>query len=674
MKSAGTKLFLILISGLFLIQLSGCGTGTTDGAAGVKFPGDDNQITQFSFTALGNKSSISSDITGTVQGTAITCSVPKNTVLNSLVADFLTNSKKVTVNDKVQINGITANDFSSTVVYKVYASNGTFQEFKVTVNVLPGTDKSITSFSMLNSDGVIDQSAGTIKVTLPPKSDKKSQKAIFAASGVSVTVNGVNQVSGAIINNFSSPVEYIVTAEDGSFKKYTVTVDVTLSSEKDINSFIFRSSENSSLGDNITGVISGDTISAQIPYKKSPAQLKAYFQTTGASVTVNGTAQESAVTENNFTSPLTYRVTAENGSTRDYTVTVAVAKNSSKELTSFTLAGEKGTIDPAAKTISVLFPPDKNLASLIASYSTTGVSVLISGNEQTSGTSANNFNSPVTYTVKAEDGSEQPYLVTATKSAETPGMWNFETITGEAFTVSGATQVPGIEGTALQFHGVNDYVLIKDDPSLTLATSGSLEVIFKIKAFTPFAGIVHKGVKTDFSDEAYSLQFWSNNVLRMILTNASGQSIFLDSTGALELEKWYHVVATWDAAKFNLYINGNLVASTNNTISPILDSTGGFVIGSQLANNQYNQTYGNFCFNGTIDRVVAYSKALSADETASHYNQFFTAQGSGIAAYIPRAGGMTAVIIFASAIFVSAILILVRRFTRKSELNGPADV
>jgi hypothetical protein len=38
--------------------------------------------------------------------------------------------------------------------------------------------------------------------------------------------------------------------------------------------------------------------------------------------------------------------------------------------------------------------------------------VEVAGTAQVSGTSANNFNKPVLYTVIAADGSEQPYMVT----------------------------------------------------------------------------------------------------------------------------------------------------------------------------------------------------------------------------------------------------------------------
>jgi hypothetical protein len=51
----------------------------------------------------------------------------------------------------------------------------------------------------------------------------------------------------------------------------------------------------------------------------------ASFTTTGVSVKVGATTQTSGTTANDFTSPVTYRVTAGNGSTQDYVVTVTVA-------------------------------------------------------------------------------------------------------------------------------------------------------------------------------------------------------------------------------------------------------------------------------------------------------------------------------------------------------------
>jgi hypothetical protein len=76
-----------------------------------------------------------------------------------------------------------------------------------------------------------------------------------------------------------------------------------------------------------TGVITeaAHTIAVTVPYGTSVTALVADFTTTGESVTVGATAQVSGTTANDFTSPVTYRVTAGNGSTQDYVVTVTVA-------------------------------------------------------------------------------------------------------------------------------------------------------------------------------------------------------------------------------------------------------------------------------------------------------------------------------------------------------------
>ena len=55
----------------------------------------------------------------------------------------------------------------------------------------------------------------------------------------------------------------------------------------------------------------------------SHSQLKATFETKGEKVLVNGKEQESGVTINDFSSPVTYKVISEKGKEKEYTVTVS---------------------------------------------------------------------------------------------------------------------------------------------------------------------------------------------------------------------------------------------------------------------------------------------------------------------------------------------------------------
>ncbi|MCP4135355.1 MAG: hypothetical protein GY754_30580 [bacterium] len=99
------------------------------------------------------------------------------------------------------------------------------------------------------------------------------------------------------------------------------------SGSKTIESFSFEAEKNESLAKDIHVFISGTEITAVVPYKTSPAALKATFQISGISLTVNGMEQESGVTENDFSSSLVYIVTAENNSTKTYRVRVLAESN-----------------------------------------------------------------------------------------------------------------------------------------------------------------------------------------------------------------------------------------------------------------------------------------------------------------------------------------------------------
>jgi len=90
-------------------------------------------------------------------------------------------------------------------------------------------------------------------------------------------------------------------------------------------------------------------------------------------------------------------------------------ENSAKAITSFSFtspAAATGTITGSA--ITVTLPWATSVTALVASFTTTGTSVKVGATVQTSGTTANDFSSPVTYTITAADGSTQNYAVTVT--------------------------------------------------------------------------------------------------------------------------------------------------------------------------------------------------------------------------------------------------------------------
>jgi len=108
-----------------------------------------------------------------------------------------------------------------------------------------------------------------------------------------------------------------------------------------------------------TGAISGTDISVTVPTGTDVTALVATFTHTGASVAVEGVAQTTAVTANDFTDPVVYTVTASDATTNEYTVTVSVSYVSVAMIAQL----RRMTAEPTTTTYS-----DALLISMIEAY------------------------------------------------------------------------------------------------------------------------------------------------------------------------------------------------------------------------------------------------------------------------------------------------------------------
>src|SRR5512143_3687820 len=207
------------------------------------------------------------------------------------------------------------------------------------------------------------------------------------------------------------------------------TPPAPLSSAKAITAFSFTSPA-------AAGVISGTSIAVTVPFGTDVTALVATFTTTGASVAVGGTMQVSGTTANNFTSPVIYTVTAADSSTANYTVTVTIAPNTAKAITAFSFTSPAAAGVISGTSIAVTVPFGTDVTALVATFTTTGASVAVGGTTQVSGTTANNFTSPVIYTVTAADSSTVNYTVTVTIAPNTA-----KAITAFSFTSPAAAGV-----------------------------------------------------------------------------------------------------------------------------------------------------------------------------------------------------------------------------------------
>jgi hypothetical protein len=363
----------------------------------------------------------------------------------------------------------------------------------------PSSAKAITAYSLAGITGRIDETAKTIVVTVPSGTSVTAQVATFSAPGASVTVSGVAQTSGVTANNFTIPVVYMVTAANGTTAIYAVTVVPNPA----IIAFSLAG---------VKGTINetAKTIAVTVPYVTNVnidptaipphVGLAAAFSAPGASVTVSGVAQTSGVTMNDFTNPVRYIVTAADSTTATYTVTVTRALNPNKTITSYSLDGIPGTIDPTNPTISVPMPYGKNITALVATFTTTGASVKVGSLEQQSLVTTNDFTNPVAYTVTAVDGTTTTYTVTVNQALSSDKAITSYALAGATGTITGgaspfaiAVTVPigtNLTGLAATFTTTGASVKVGSLEQVSVPAVGATLNDFSNSVATPVAYVV----------------------------------------------------------------------------------------------------------------------------------------------------------------------------------------
>ncbi|MHC4657131.1 MAG: GLUG motif-containing protein, partial [Planctomycetota bacterium] len=170
-------------------------------------------------------------------------------------------------------------------------------------------------------------------------------------------------------------------------------------------------------------------------------------------------------------------------------------------------------------------------------------------------------------------------------------------------TIYGATSATGQVGGALSFDG-DDYVQIADDDSLDISDEITLSAWINPSNTSSIRMIVSK--YKDYAGESYLLELKYEKIYLVLggISSLSGVQNF-------STRIWYHVAATYDGSRMRVYTNGELEneQAASGTI-PI--TTQELNIGRQADNNYWP-------FEGLIDEVRIYDRALSAEEIEAIY-------------------------------------------------------
>ncbi|NLB09448.1 MAG: hypothetical protein GX832_07265 [Clostridiales bacterium] len=252
----------------------------------------------------------------------------------------------------------------------------------------------VSSFAIKTEDGVtrygkIDETAKTITLNLPVGTDLTSLSPVIDHTGTHTSMDAGNI-------DFTEPQTLTVSNSDYSLATdYTVTVTAQKSAECDILSY--------KIGDAV-GTVTDANIAITIPYATDLSTTEPVIELAEFAA-LTAKPDTVAVGDNSYT------VTAEDGTTRTYTVTVTrTAAATGSSILSFCYGSAGGTVDELSGTINMTLP-----AGTGSTFAPTIEVSPFATVAPASGT-AQDFSKPVTYVVTAENGAQSTYTVTVSFS------------------------------------------------------------------------------------------------------------------------------------------------------------------------------------------------------------------------------------------------------------------
>lgn len=191
---------------------------------------------------------------------------------------------------------------------------------------------------------------------------------------------------------------------------------------------------------------------------------------------------------------------------------------------------------------------------------------------------------------------------------------------GHDGTVNGAQLTEdrfGNANSAYLFDGIDDYIEVLDSPDLRLnQTDFSFSSWSRNMAPSEGHNVILAKRGPEYSDGWFhSLQTVDSDSVRPYYIVSGGHldpRVFTHES--VQTNTWVHTVVTYELAlqKLSFYIDGEFISEHSNIPSPNAATSENLTIGKDSKSALY-------CFNGTIDDICIYDKALSAQEVNALY-------------------------------------------------------
>ncbi|MCX6746681.1 MAG: LamG domain-containing protein, partial [Candidatus Pacearchaeota archaeon] len=176
------------------------------------------------------------------------------------------------------------------------------------------------------------------------------------------------------------------------------------------------------------------------------------------------------------------------------------------------------------------------------------------------------------------------------------------------------TTVTGIRGDALQFDGINDYINASNSNIFNLNDSFTVSVWFKTLPSGSYGVLVGRA-NTDFYLDTGEKGFY------LVVVNNSGDYLTFNIGGSLNSHglystavhdnQWHHAVGVRNGTIYYLYLDGVWQETESFTIGDMSAPNESLLIGRSRSSGYY--------FNGSIDEVMIWNRALSLQEINATY-------------------------------------------------------
>lgn len=425
--------------------------------------GDDNAKADYTVTVVRTKSTeraIESAKLGNVVGVldqtkkTVTFTVPTDTE-DSAVADML-----LTINcsqyASIKLKGAETDWVNDTAcgmklneekTFVVTAEDGTTTaEYTVVIHRTPSDKKALTGATLGDIAAVINEDSHAVTFTVPADTTDSTLGEMIlkftcsprATVKLKDAENNWGDSGEACRLKLGVPATFVVTAEDNSTQEYTVTVNREKSAAKAITEAVLTKTG----GTPVKAKISEEdkTVTFTLPVGTRDADVAAmtlkFTCSQYASIKLDGETSDwptdGKLCGMKLNEAKTFVVTAENGSTEQYTVLIVRGKSSAKEITNALLLAKAGDttslatvkIDNTKKTVDFTLPAGTDTSKLsemilkltVSDYATVKKSGDTDNWPAEGKACGMELDKTATFTVTAENGETQDYKVTITRT------------------------------------------------------------------------------------------------------------------------------------------------------------------------------------------------------------------------------------------------------------------